>query len=105
MPTPYEIPLLPQAQQFNIVLGGTEYTLNVYWNNQNSTWVIDLLDSTGITEILTGIPLVTGTDLFSQYAYLNLGGQLIAQTDGNIYAPPTYDNLGATGHLYFITPT
>jgi hypothetical protein len=104
MPTPYEIPLLPQAQRFNIVLGGNEYQLNVYWNNQNFTWVIDLYDSTGTNQILTVIPLVTGTDLFSQYAYLNLGGQLIAQTDGDIYTPPTYSNLGSTGHLYFIIP-
>lgn len=103
MSVPYEIPLSPEPQIFNITLGGTEYQLMLYWNAFAACWMLDIADSTGATKILSGLTLVTGADLLSQYPYLNFGGQLIAQTDGDIYTPPTFDNLGTTGHLYFIT--
>jgi hypothetical protein len=101
MSTPYEIPLIPQAQQLLVALGGTTYQLTVRWNNQATIWVLDIADSSG-NEIVTGIPLVTGTDLLGQFAYLNLGGSLVAQTDTDMTLPPTYDDLGDTGHLYFV---
>jgi hypothetical protein len=53
---------------------------------------------------LSGVPIITGADLLAQYAYMNFGGQLRAQTDGNLTAVPTYENLGNAGHLYFVTP-
>ena len=102
--TPYEIPLTPNAQVFNISLGGTEYQLRTYWCDPSGCWNLDIYDATGTTPQITSIPLVTGVDLLAQYGYMNWGGQLIAQTDGNIYLPPTFDNLGLTGHLYFVTP-
>lgn len=101
--TPYEIPLLAAAQTLLISLGGTQYTLNVWWSVLANAWNVDILAADGVTPIVTSIPLVTGTDLLAQYGYLNFGGQLIAQTDFKVSAPPTYANLGTTGHLYFVT--
>ena len=101
--TPYEIPLTPNAQVFNISLGGTEYQLRTYWCDPSGCWNLDIYDATGITPQITSIPLVTGVDLLAQYGYMNWGGQLIAQTDGSIYVPPTSKNLGSTGRLYFVT--
>jgi len=101
--TPYEIPLSPNPQIFNISLGGTEYQVTVYWCDPSDCWNIDIYDVTGTIPQLTAIPLVTGCDLLGQYGYMNWGGQLIAQTDGDVYIPPTINNLGSTGHLYFVT--
>lgn len=103
MTTPYEIPLIAGPQSLNIVLAGVEYQLFLNWNDFASVWVLDIYDQTGTTPIVTGIPLVTGADLLEQYAYMNFGGMLIAQTDGDIYTPPSFSTLGATSHLYFVT--
>lgn len=98
-----EIPLSPTAQVFNITLAGIQYTINLYWNEFNSVWCIDLLLANN-TQVISGIPLVANVDLLEQYQYLNLGGKLVAQTDLSPNTAPTYDNLGSLGHVYFITP-
>lgn len=103
MPTPYEIPLSPTPQTFTISLGGTTYRLTVWWNDMAACWTVDIYDSDGSTKILVGVPLVTGCDLLAPYSDLDFGGELIAQVDGDINAVPTFDNLGTTGHLYFVT--
>lgn len=99
--TPYEIPLTPEPQTFNISLAGVERQLRVYWNKPNSCWHFDLSTFDG-TPILQGLPMVTGADLLKQYAYLGLGGSIVVQTDFDLDAVPTYDNLGTTGRLYFL---
>ena len=71
------------------------------WNAQNGTWMLDINTPAG-APILNGIPLVANVDLLQQFGYLNLGGQLIVQTDGNANLLPTYDNLGINSHLYFV---
>ena len=103
MTAAYEIPLTPEAASFPIALGGTSYQLTIFWNRAASTWVINLASADGTTPILSGIPLVTGTDLLSQYQYLGIAGSLTVQSDGDIDAMPTLDNLGTQSHLYFIT--
>jgi predicted Zn-dependent protease with MMP-like domain len=102
MSTPYEIPLTAAPQQLLISLANVTYQLTVKWNDEASVWVLDIADSSG-NGILNGIPLVTGTDLLGQFAYLGLGGSLVAQTDSDLTSPPTFTNLGDTGHLYFVT--
>lgn len=102
MATPYEIPLSAQPQTFQISLASVAYTLTVRWNSTSAAWVLDIADSSGSNNILCGIPLVTGCDLLAQHAYLHFGGQLIVQTDNDLTAPPTQDNLGTAGHLYFV---
>lgn len=98
----YEIPLTPEAQLFQIKLAGVTYSLNLVWNNVANAWVLDIADENNIP-ILRGIPLVPGVDLLGPYPYLNFGGQLVAQTDNGVTIPPTYDNLGTTSHLLFVT--
>ena len=103
MSTAYEIPLSASPQSFRIGLGAQIYQCVVRWSVAANAWLLSLSDDTG-DAIVSSIPLVTGTDLLSQYAYLDFGGQLIAQTDHSPDTPPTYDNLGQLGHLYFVTP-
>lgn len=97
--TPYEVPLSSVPQTFQITIAMIVYVLTVRWNSQNQSWVLDISDQNNVP-ILQGIPLVTGSDLLEQYGYLNFGFQLICQTDHDLLAPPTYANLGTTGHLY-----
>lgn len=99
--TPYELPLQATPQSLTIELAGTTYEITVRWNTYASCWVIDFADASGVP-IAQGIPLVTGADLLGQLGYLGIGGALVCQTDSDLTAPPTYDNLGSTGHAYFV---
>lgn len=103
MTTPREVPLHPFNQRFTISLAGVEYTVLAYWSQAAGCWVLDLYDSTGEAALLCGTPLVTGSDLLEQFEYLGLGGQLVVQTDHDVGAVPTFENLGTTGHLYFVS--
>lgn len=100
--TPQEIPLVPStAQSFTITLVGVTYTMTVTWCAPASCWMLDIADQNAVP-IVPGIPMITGADLLEAYGYLNIGGQLIVQTDYDVDAVPTFDNLGVTGHLYFV---
>lgn len=96
-----EVPLAATSQTLQIVLAGVRYVLTVRWNETNSAWTLDITDSAGRT--VNGIPIITGVDLLAPYSYLNFGGSLVAQTDTDATAVPTYTNLGSTGHLYWVT--
>lgn len=99
----FEVPLSPQAQVFNIDLTGTTYRLTLAWNTApTGGWILDIADSGG-NDIVLGIPLVTGANLLEQYDYLDFGGSLEVQTDYDLNAVPTFNNLGIQSHLYFIT--
>ena len=97
----YKVPLTPTPQSFEVVLGTTTYNVVLRWNTFMDCWVIDFFD---VSEdpILQGVPLITGADLLAQYGYMGFGGQLIAQTDNNIGAVPTFTNLGTDSNLYFV---
>lgn len=104
MSTPFEIPTQPSPQKFTITLGGVDYRVTQKWNVYSNCWVLDFADSSG-TSLLSGVPVVTGTDLLEQFEYMDIGGQLIIQTDHDTDAVPTFANLGSTGHVYFVVPT
>lgn len=101
MSTPYTIPLQAYNQQFLVTLAGMTYQLTVRWNDANQAWTLDIATSSG-NPIVSGIPLVTGTDLLAPFAYLGIGGQLIVQTTNDTDAIPTLANLGTAGLLYFL---
>lgn len=101
--TVVEIPLTPQPQTFLITLANVQYRFTLQYRNADmGGWFLDIADSSS-NPIIQGIPLVTGADLLEQYAYLGIGGQLIVQTDGDSDAVPTFSNLGAASHLYFVS--
>lgn len=104
MSTPYVVPLQNTPQTLQVTLAGVQYNLSVWWNNQTQSWVVDIFDVNN-NPIVTGIPMVTGADLLEQFAYLNFGGQLIAQsTQSDPTAVPTFDDLGSTAFLFFVVP-
>lgn len=99
--TPYEIPLSAEPQTFNIQLSGVERKLRFYWNKWSECWMLDMMTNLG-APLLLGIPVITGADLLGQYAYMELGGSIVVQTDFDLDAVPTFDNLGTLGRVYFI---
>ena len=95
----YEVPLNGQPQRLQITLSNVTYQLTVQWRNA-AGWVLDIAKLSG-SQIVQGIPLVTGTDLLAQHKYLGIGGGLFVSTDADPDAVPTYTNLGTASHLYF----
>lgn len=88
---------------------GVQYTLQFWWNPASYSWVLDIYDSSGTNPILTGLPLVTGTDILGQFGYLPVAAQavLTVMTVGPGISPdsvPTFQNLGGDGRVYLITP-
>lgn len=99
--TYYEIPLTPNAQQFFITLGPTQYVMTlIYRDTIEGGWVLDIADAAGVP-IVQGIPLVTGADLLAAYPDKNFSGKLLVATDGDGSAVPTFANLGTASHVYF----
>ncbi|MBC7074657.1 MAG: hypothetical protein H5T98_01015 [Syntrophomonadaceae bacterium] len=100
--TTYLIPTQPNSQYFRVSLNGSVYQLKIIW--RTDTWYMDINDSAG-NSVLAGIPLITGASLLEQFAYLMLGGDLLVKSSGvDSDAMPTYDNLGSTANLYWVTP-
>lgn len=99
-PVVVEIPLRPTPQLLGVTLNSVDYKLRVVWNDQNTSWVMDILDSNS-NVIAAGLPLVTANDLLEQLDYLGIGGMMLVQTDFYTTDVPTFENLGSTGHLYF----
>lgn len=97
----YLIPLASTPQAFTISLNGITYQFTVRWNWFAAAWIIDIADSSG-NPILSGVPMVTGDDLLEQFDHLNIGVQLVAQTNNDVFAVPTFTNLGKQGNLYAI---
>ena len=101
--TPFEIPLIPsQNQKFSARLNGVTYTFQLKWCTPAACWSMDILDGNQ-NPIIQGVPLITGADLLQQFEYLGFGGEFVVQTDYDVYAVPQFDNLGTTGHLYYVT--
>lgn len=102
-PTFTRIPLLPQAQKFTIALAGTVYNMRVTYNAAaEGGWTLDIGDANGAV-LIAGIPLVTGADLLQQHRHLGIGGSLFVTTDRNTGDVPTFDGLGVTSQLHFVT--
>ncbi|MDQ0507423.1 phage baseplate plug family protein [Xanthobacter agilis] len=104
MAATYEIPITPASNQtFSVVLNDVAYQLTLQWRAATDAgWVLDIADESG-TALVCGIPLVTGIDLLGQHQHLGIGGSLYVATDGDQDAAPTFDSLGDTSHLYWVS--
>lgn len=100
--TAYVVPLSPSPKRFSIFLSGTQYNLRFTWCVPAAAWIMGVSDANGVP-VLQGVPIVTGADLLAQYAYLRIYGQMVAQTNNDPGAVPTFDNLGVTGQLYYLS--
>ena len=96
-----EIPLSPNNQQFSTDINGVSYQIRSLWRD-NAGWVVDLMDASGAA-VVSDIPLVTGANLLSQYAYLNLGFGLVLVCDDPGQDYPTKTDMGIKSHLLVVT--
>lgn len=98
------IPLEPIAQRFFVALNGVVYECTLQFADvDEGGWFLDIATSDGVM-LAAGLPLVTGADILAQFRYLNIipeNAVLYTYTDGDISAPPTYDNLGSAANLYY----
>jgi hypothetical protein len=105
----FQIPLSAKPLKETISLNGVNYGLALRWNNISNNWILDIYTSGG-DKLITGIPLITGTDLLGQFQYLDIAKQavILAVTDpfgsSHIDDVPSKTNLGIDSHLYYITP-
>lgn len=63
---------------------------------------MDIYSATNVP-ILQGVPVITGCNLLNQYGYLNFGGRLWVQTITYPDIPPTFDNFGGDGKVFWVT--
>lgn len=87
------LPLEPsENQSFTIVLGDTQYFVEVSWidaPNDEVGWVISLTDHETNAILFRNIPLVSGVDMLKQLSHLEIGHLFLS----NIL-PPDYNALG-----------
>lgn len=88
-------------QKFQMSLSGTIYNFRLYWNTVGQYWVLDIADSSG-NPLVTGVPLVTGCLLLSQYSYMGFPGDLFVQTTNNPDEVPSFDSLGSTANIFYV---
>jgi len=110
----FEIPLEAFSEKFHVTIGGLDYGIRTLCNVPAQCWMIDIYNAADVP-ILTGTPLVTGTDLLGQYTYLHIGNdfragstdvQFVVMTTAVGRSPdelPTQTNLGTDGKLFYVT--
>ncbi len=98
----FRVPLTNTNSKFNISLGGEVLTIVSRWNEEMPAWVIDIYDANTTEPKILALPLVTGANLLMQFTYLGIRGLLIAYTNGQPFAPPTFENLGVESNLYYV---
>lgn len=99
----YEIPLSPDPQRFTVTLSGVDYRLTVQYRDAGGAgWMLDIADANN-QALVSGLPLVTGVDLLSQYRHLEFGGRLWVQGSANPDEVPTFEDLGIGSHLFWVT--
>ena len=98
----YEIPLISGAQRLTVRLGTRTYTLGLSWCSPINTWMLSINEDDG-KRILSNLPLVADTNLLEPYADLGMGGGLIAHDTNSSGEPISYEALGRSAKLYFVT--
>lgn len=98
----YRIPLTNEPQRFDMDIGELSLTLTAVWNGELPAWELTALNVNTSEYLFTSLPLVTGTDLMSQFKHLGIDGILFTTTLGDTDAPPTLENMGIQAFLYYL---
>lgn len=95
-----EVPLNSNPEQlFSIVIGDINYDCRVLLNSRTGIWSITFIQN-GV-DIVTGIPLVGGVDIFDQYN-IAIRNAFVINLD-NTNQDPTKTNLGTGAKLFILT--
>ncbi|NDJ56773.1 hypothetical protein GWD52_07155 [Enterobacteriaceae bacterium 4M9] len=96
-----EIPLTADNQHFTVQLGGRWLRFTLLWRDE-SGWVVDI-HSESDEPLISGVPLVTGVDLFEPYRHLGFSGELRVLLDDDATLYPGKTSLGKRSHLLYIS--
>jgi hypothetical protein len=99
----FKLPFVNSNQKFNISLDGKSLSVTCVWNQEIPAWVISIQDANTGDDIITGVSLVTGVNLFEQFYYTGVTGFLIVYTNGNPTEIPTFESLGNESNVYYLT--
>jgi len=95
-----EIPLTSKPEQlFSIVIKATKYDMRVILNSRTGNWSLDL--AVGGVDLVNGIALLPGADIFGQYN-LDIGIGYIVNLE-NPGQDPSRDQLGKLSRLFILT--
>jgi hypothetical protein len=95
-----EIPLNAKPEQlFSIVIKETKYDLRVILNSRTGSWSLDL--AADGKDLVTGIALLPGADIFGQYN-LDIGMGYIINLE-NPGQDPSRDQFGKLSRLFILT--
>jgi len=95
-----EVPLNSNPEQrFSIVLNETKYEVRVILNSRTGIWTMTLLIQN--EEIVSGIALLPGVDIFEQYN-LGIGRGYVVNLE-NPRRDPTRSGLGTNSKLFILT--
>jgi len=95
-----EIPLTSKPEQlFSIVIKATKYDMRVILNSRTGNWSLDL--AVGGIDLVSGIALLGGADIFDQYN-LDIGIGYIVNLE-NPGQDPTRDQFGKLSRLFILT--
>jgi hypothetical protein len=98
-----ELPLTTDCpQSFNCQLGETTYQFNLIWNDRSSVWMMDIINPTTQTPIISGLALVLGADLLEDSA-LGIGALVVVDETGT-GTEASVTSLGDTTNVYWISP-
>lgn len=94
----YTIPLPTGVEAFNqqIPLEGKIYNLSFNYNAREKHWYMSI--SRNNADLLSGLKLIHGSDLLSQFKYIEdmPKGQLAIVDLNGLYADPDNDTIGST---------
>jgi len=102
---PVELPFEPTIpfQTFGTTLDGTQYVINVRWNDRAQAWFFDLLTE-GEEMIRAGIRIVLGTVLGGRSADDRMPAGMLKAVDlTETGTEATLDDLGVRVVVYFFT--
>ena len=95
-----EIPLTSKPEQlFSIVIKETKYDIRVLLNSRTGVWSLDL--AAGGKDLVSGIALLPGADIFGQYN-LDIGMGYIINLE-NPGQDPSRDQFGKLSRLFILT--
>ena len=95
-----EIPLISKPEQlFSIVIKDTKYDMRVILNSRTGNWSLDL--AAGGIDLVSGIALLPGVDIFYQYN-LDIGIGYIVNLE-NPRQDPSRDQFGKLSRLFIVT--
>lgn len=99
----FKIPFVNTNQKFNITLSGKNLIVTCNWNQELPAWVVSIQDAATQEYLISGVALVTGANLFSQFYYTGVRNVLVAYTNGDPGEIPTFDSLGNESQVLYIT--